>query len=113
MRAVTVTPGVPNSLRLAEGYPEPSIDEGAVLVQALAVGICGTDREIIDGHYGEAPPGAAELVIGHESLGRVLEDPTGSLRPGDLVAGVVRHPDPVPCPNCAVGEWDIDRKSVV
>ncbi|MEV4629138.1 glucose 1-dehydrogenase [Micromonospora sp. NPDC049523] len=107
MRAVTVIPGTPNSLRLVDGYPEPPIDEGAVLVQALAVGICGTDHEIIDGHYGEAPPGSAELVIGHESLGRVIEDPTGSLRPGDLVAGVVRHPDPVPCPNCAVGEWDM------
>ncbi|MFI6758720.1 glucose 1-dehydrogenase [Micromonospora sp. NPDC050417] len=109
MRAVTITPGVPNSLRLADDYPEPPIDEGAVLVEAISVGICGTDREIIDGHYGEAPAGASELVLGHESLGRVLEDPTGSLRPGDLVAGVVRHPDPMPCPNCAVGEWDMCR----
>jgi threonine dehydrogenase-like Zn-dependent dehydrogenase len=96
-------------LRLAEDYPEPPIDEGPVLVEALAVGICGTDHEIIAGHYGEAPPGARELVIGHESLGRVIEDPTGSLRAGDLVAGVVRHPDPVPCPNCAAGEWDMCR----
>lgn len=107
MRAVTVTPGTPNSLRLVDDFPEPPIDEGAVLVEALAVGICGTDHEIIDGHYGEAPPGTQTLVIGHESLGRVIEDPTGALHPGDLVAGVVRHPDPVPCPNCAAGEWDM------
>jgi threonine dehydrogenase-like Zn-dependent dehydrogenase len=107
VRAVTVTPGTPNSLRLVDDFPEPPIDEGAVLVEALAVGICGTDHEIIDGHYGEAPPGTQTLVIGHESLGRVLEDPTGALHPGDLVAGVVRHPDPVPCPNCAAGEWDM------
>lgn len=39
----------------------------------------------------------------------MLEDPTGTLQPGDLVAGIVRHPDPVPCPNCAVGEWDMCR----
>src|SRR5262249_10454167 len=31
------------------------------------------------------------------------------LRPGDLVAGIVRRPDPVPCPSCAVGEWDMCR----
>ena len=28
---------------------------------------------------------------------------------GDLVVGIVRRPDPVPCPNCAVGEWDMCR----
>ncbi|GAA2704632.1 glucose 1-dehydrogenase [Micromonospora olivasterospora] len=109
MRAVTVTPGNPKSLRCAADWPEPATDEGAVLVEALAVGICGTDHEIIAGHYGEAPPGVKDLVLGHESLGRVLEDPSGTLQPGDLVAGIVRHPDPVPCPNCAVGEWDMCR----
>ncbi|WP_434741761.1 glucose 1-dehydrogenase [Micromonospora sp. SH-82] len=109
MRAVTVTPGEPGSLRLVDDHPEPSSDEGAILVQALAVGVCGTDHEIVEGQYGEAPPGERDLVLGHESLGRVLEDPTGTLEPGDLVAGIVRHPDPVPCPNCAVGEWDMCR----
>ncbi|GAB3963994.1 glucose 1-dehydrogenase [Plantactinospora veratri] len=112
MRAITVTPGRANSLRLAEDFPEPSPDEGAVLVESLAVGVCGTDREIIDGEYGEPPPGTTELVLGHESLGRVLEDPSGSLAPGDLVAGIVRHPDPVPCTNCAVGEWDMCRNGL-
>ena len=46
-------------------------------------------------------------MLGHESLGRVLEDPSGRFKKGDLVAGIVRRPDPVPCPNCAVGEWDM------
>ncbi len=109
VRAVTVTPGVADSLRLVEDYPEPTPEEGAILVESLAVGVCGTDNEIIDGHYGEAPPGTDQLVLGHESLGRVLEDPTGTLQPGDLVAAIVRHPDPVPCPNCAVDEWDMCR----
>ena len=31
------------------------------------------------------------------------------LKKGDLVVGIVRRPDPVPCPNCAVGEWDMCR----
>ncbi|MFC0503578.1 glucose 1-dehydrogenase [Micromonospora costi] len=109
MRAVTVTPGVADSLELVEDQPEPAAEEGAILVEALAVGICGTDHEIIAGQYGEAPPGERRLVLGHESLGRVLEDPTGTLQPGDLVVGIVRHPDPVPCTNCAVDEWDMCR----
>ena len=109
VRAVTVTPGTPDSIRLVDDWPEPAPEEGAILVEALAVGICGTDLEIVAGEYGEAPPGQERLVLGHESLGRVLEDPTGTLHPGDLVAGVVRHPDPVPCPNCAVDEWDMCR----
>ncbi|MFI6229038.1 glucose 1-dehydrogenase [Micromonospora echinospora] len=109
MRAITVAPGVADSLRLDDTWPEPDPEEGAILVQALAVGICGTDHEIVAGEYGEVPPGADRLVIGHESLGRVLEDPTGTLHPGDLVAGIVRHPDPVPCANCAVDEWDMCR----
>lgn len=109
MRAVTVVPGKPETLRLAEDFPEPTTDEGAVLVEAIAVGICGTDHEIINEGYGEPPPDSDTLVLGHESLGRVIEDPSGSLHPGDLVAGIVRHPDPVPCVNCAVGEWDMCR----
>ncbi|MDQ2724666.1 MAG: glucose 1-dehydrogenase, partial [Actinomycetota bacterium] len=57
-----------------------------------------------------APPGEQRLVIGHESLGEVLEAPEGSgLAAGDLVVAIVRRPDPVPCPNCAVGEWDMCR----
>jgi threonine dehydrogenase-like Zn-dependent dehydrogenase len=74
------------------------------------VGVCGTDVEIVEGKYGWAPPGRARLVIGHESLGRVLDPgPTGVFQAGDLVAGIVRRPDPVPCSSCAVGEWDMCR----
>jgi threonine dehydrogenase-like Zn-dependent dehydrogenase len=109
VRAITVTPGQKDSLALVDDFPEPSPEEGEVLVEAIAVGVCGTDREIIDAEYGEAPPGADRLALGHESLGRVLEDPSGGLNPGDLVAGIVRQPDPVPCANCAVGEWDMCR----
>jgi len=109
MRALTITPGTKDSLRLVDDAPEPPEEEGPVLVEALAVGVCGTDREIIAADYGEAPPGEEHLILGHESLGRVLEDPTGTFKAGDLVAGIVRHPDPVPCPNCAVGEWDMCR----
>jgi threonine dehydrogenase-like Zn-dependent dehydrogenase len=83
---------------------------GSILVEAIAVGVCGTDVEIVDGAYGWAPRGETRLVLGHESLGRVVDPgPSSALAPGDLVAGIVRRPDPVPCSNCAVGEWDMCR----
>jgi threonine dehydrogenase-like Zn-dependent dehydrogenase len=107
MRARSVAPGAPGSGALTS-LPEAEPGAGEVLVQALAVGVCGTDREILAGEYGEAPPGEPRLVLGHESLGRVLQAPTDSgLEAGGLVVGIVRRPDPVPCPNCAVGEWDM------
>ena len=53
--------------------PEPDAREGSVLVEAVAVGVCGTDVEIAEGKYGWAPPGAKRLVLGHESLGRVVD----------------------------------------
>jgi glucose 1-dehydrogenase len=108
MRAVTVRPGVAGSVRVEE-VPEPDERTGSILVEAVAVGICGTDDEIASGAYGWAPPGRERLILGHESLGRVL-DPGGSgLQAGDLIVGIVRRPDPVPCGNCAVGEWDMCR----
>ena len=109
MKGITVRPMIPGSARFAD-VPEPDERDGSVLVEAIAVGVCGTDVEIVEGKYGWAPPGKAELVLGHESLGRVIDPgPTPLLKKGDLVVGIVRRPDPVPCPNCAVGEWDMCR----
>ena len=109
MRSLTVEPGIPDSLRLEE-FRIPSADRGSVLIRALALGVCGTDREIIAGDYGDAPPGHERLIIGHESLGVVENAPEGSgLHAGEIVVGIVRHPDPEPCANCAVGEWDMCR----
>ena len=109
MKAITVEPLKPGTAKLEE-IPEPDVHQGSVLVEAVAVGVCGTDVEIVEGKYGWAPPGKARLVLGHESLGRVLDPgPSGGLKKGDLVVGIVRRPDPVPCPNCGVGEWDMCR----
>jgi glucose 1-dehydrogenase len=109
VKAVTVVPLQKDSVDLTE-LPEPPLEDGPVLVQTLSIGVCGTDIEIINGDYGWPPPGETRLALGHESLGRVLEAPEGSgLTAGDLVVGIVRRPDPVPCLNCAVGEWDMCR----
>ena len=109
MRAITISPGIANSARLDE-VPEPPQSDGAVLVRTLALGVCATDREILSGAYGSAPPGEPRLVLGHESLGEVEAAPQDcGVAPGDLVVGIVRRPDPEPCIACAAGEWDMCR----
>ncbi len=109
MKAITVEPHKATTANL-EDIPEPDMRGGSVLVEAIAVGVCGTDVEIVEGKYGWAPPGKKRIVLGHESLGRVLDPgPVSGLKKGDLVVGIVRRPDPAPCPNCAVGEWDMCR----
>src|SRR5262245_65868586 len=101
MKAITVEPMKLESARLEE-VPEPEARDGSVLVEAIAVGVCGTDVEIAEGKYGWAPPGRTRLVLGHESLGRVVDPgPSGGFSAGDLVVGIVRRPDPVPRPHCA------------
>src|SRR4028119_596364 len=97
MKAVAVFPGKPKSIHLAD-LPEPSVEDvpggRGVLVEVLRVGVDGTDKEINDAAYGDAPGGYDFLVTGHESFGRVLE--VGSnvrgLKPGDYVVATVRRP---------------------
>ncbi len=109
MRAISVSPGIPDSAQLRD-VPEPPLSDGQVLAETLAIGVCGTDVEIVSGAYGWAAPGRDHLILGHESVARVIEAPAEcGLRPGDLVVGIVRRPDPVPCDYCAAGEWDMCR----
>jgi len=112
MIACSVQAGVADSLALIDA-PEPSPSAGALLVKTLAIGVCGTDHEIIAGHYGRPVAGQTDLIIGHESVGQVIDaPPTTNFRAGDLLCGIVRRPDPVPCRNCANGEWDMCRNGL-
>jgi len=112
MRAITVHPKTRGSARL-DDVADPPLEAGALLVRTLALGICGTDREIVGGEYGAAPAGEERLILGHESLGVVLEAPPEcGFAPGDHIVGIVRSPDPVPCPACAGGEWDMCRNGL-
>ena len=107
MRAITIVPSIPHSAQLSE-VPEPPEGDGTMLVRALALGVCGTDREIVAGEHGAPVPGRERLILGHESLGVVEQAPADcGFVPGDHVVGIVRMPDPVPCPACAAGEWDM------
>ncbi|HEX2313033.1 MAG TPA: glucose 1-dehydrogenase [Thermomonospora sp.] len=111
MKAITVRPGAGlEEIRVGE-VAEPPPEDGEVLVEGRLLGICGTDGDIVFEHgHGVASPGRDRLLIGHESLGTVLEAPLGSgLNEGDLVVGMVRRPDPVPCEPCARGEQDFCR----
>jgi threonine dehydrogenase-like Zn-dependent dehydrogenase len=107
MRAITVIPGDEGSAELTE-LPDPEAKDGELLVEPVRLGVCGTDREILDGVHGEPPEGQERLVLGHELLGRVKHG-GGDIEEGQLVAGIVRRPDPVPCACCAKGEWDMCR----
>jgi threonine dehydrogenase-like Zn-dependent dehydrogenase len=97
MKGIAVLPGKPDSVHLVD-LPERRVDdipEGrGVLVEALHVGLDGTDAEINAAEYGEAPEGYDFLVIGHESFGRVLEAGPNvrKIKPGDYVTTTVRRP---------------------
>ena len=78
-------------------------------LRVLEVGICGTDKEICAFEYGTPPEGSEYLVIGHESLGEVVEVGAAvkRVKPGDLVVPMVRRPCPhQECLACREGRQD-------
>ena len=93
MRAVAVVPAT-GMLRLVDRPEAPVLGPTETRVRVLDVGVCGTDREIACAHYGTPPVGRAELIMGHEALGQVVEigARVAKLRPGDLVVPTVRRP---------------------
>jgi threonine dehydrogenase-like Zn-dependent dehydrogenase len=112
MKALSVKPGDPASLGI-DDVPLPGTLDGSILARTLAIGICGTDLEIINEGYGEPPEGQERLILGHESLGEVVEAPPESgFLPGQLVVGMVRRPDPEPCIHCSRGEVDMCRNGL-
>jgi threonine dehydrogenase-like Zn-dependent dehydrogenase len=108
MNAVTVTPHT-KEVTLRD-IPEPVLTTPTdVKLRILDVGVCGTDREICRFDYGTPPDGSDHLVIGHESVGQVVEVGAGvtTLRPGDVVIPMVRRPCPhVTCTACRAGRQD-------
>jgi threonine dehydrogenase-like Zn-dependent dehydrogenase len=90
-----VAPGIGNSARL-EDVAEPALSDGGLLVRTVALGVCGTDRDIIAGEYGTAPPGERRLILGHESLGRGELAPQPGLVAGHPIVGT-SPAGPMPC----------------
>jgi threonine dehydrogenase-like Zn-dependent dehydrogenase len=108
LKAVAVLPGKHASLHVRDDVPDPHPAPGDVLVRVLQAGVCGTDVEIHEGLYGEAPPESPFLILGHENLGVVEQAPHDSgLAPGDLVVSTVRRPCPEACRPCCSDENDM------
>ncbi len=106
MKALAVTPGVRNSIRLQEVQaPEPGPSQA--LLKVVKIGIDRTDLDINDGLYGVAPLGSDYLIAGHECMATIEELPDGAtgLSNGDLVVPTVRRPNG--CFNCSAGESDM------
>lgn len=74
MRALVYTG--PGSLEL-RAVPEPTPDEGDVLVEVAACGICGSDMHAYHGHDERRP---APLVLGHEAAGTIIQGPHAGTR---------------------------------
>jgi threonine dehydrogenase-like Zn-dependent dehydrogenase len=95
MRAIAVTPGK-KTVGIID-QPEPKIDAPTeVKLRMIEAGVCGTDREICTFEYGTPPRGSDHLIIGHESLGQVVEigAKVTRVKVGDLVVPMVRRPCP-------------------
>jgi threonine dehydrogenase-like Zn-dependent dehydrogenase len=108
MKAIAVFPGK-REIRLVD-HPEPKISTPTdVKLRILEVGVCGTDKEICAFEYGTPPDGSEYLVIGHESLGEVVEvgNRVSRVKIGDLVVPMVRRPCPHDtCLACRSGRQD-------
>lgn len=113
MRAVAVFPER-RQVGLID-HPEPRIfSPEEVKIRVLEVGVCGTDKEICAFEYGTSPKGSDYFVLGHESLGEVVETGPGvqGLSRGDLVVGIVRHPcASTACEACRAGHQDFCETS--
>jgi threonine dehydrogenase-like Zn-dependent dehydrogenase len=108
MRGIAVVPGT-QEVRLIEQEAPPVAVPTHVKLRMLDVGVCGTDREICAFHYGTPPEGTEHLVIGHESLGEVVEVGAAvtRLKRGDLVVPMVRRPCAhEDCAACRAGRQD-------
>ena len=95
MKAIAVTPTAKQIGVINQAEPNLSSPTD-VKLRMIEAGVCGTDREICAFEYGTPPAGMEHLVIGHESLGEVVEvgAKVTRVKVGDLVVPMVRRPCP-------------------
>jgi glucose 1-dehydrogenase len=108
MKAVAVNPSQREVRLIDQPSPQLAADD-QLLIRSLEVGICGTDREICSFVYGTPPEGSEYLVLGHESIGEIVEvgASVAGFRPGDLVVPTVRRACPhQACHPCRSGRQD-------
>lgn len=97
----------PGSVELRE-YPLPQVERGALLVEVLAAGVCGSE---IHQYSGRHP--MTRLALGHEFVGRIIDASTrpidsagGSLRAGDRVTATYFQTC-LRCAACARGDFGL------
>lgn len=88
--------------------PKPEIAHpNEALLRMVQVGVCGTDKDIIEKSLVDSPQNEDRLILGHEGLAEVIE--TGpsvkGLVKGDHVAIIPRHGCNI-CPPCKTGRSD-------
>lgn len=92
MKAIAIKPKTTDVLIIDQEEPKVTAPE-QVKLKVLQVGICGTDREEVEGGRADAPPGHGHLVIGHEMFGQVVEvgSKVKNAKPGDYGLFTVRR----------------------
>jgi threonine dehydrogenase-like Zn-dependent dehydrogenase len=107
MKAIAITPGKGNVELITVQEPVISAPD-EVKMEVLEVGICGTDREEVEGGRADAPAGENRLIIGHEMLGRVVDAGSNrkKVKPGDYALFMVRRPCNH-CGPCKAGRSDM------
>jgi glucose 1-dehydrogenase len=95
MKSIAVVPRIKEVHIINQAEPQVSSPTD-VKLRMLEAGVCGTDKEICAFQYGTPPAGSEQLVIGHESLGEVVEvgPKVTRVKIGDLVVPMVRRPCP-------------------
>ncbi len=89
--------------------PEPQLEPGTVLLAPGAVGICGTDLQILHGRFiGYVPP----VVMGHEFAGVIdsVGAGVGGLSPGDRVVSETHAYVCGECVYCRSGIYNLCPK---
>lgn len=81
MKALVYTK--PLEVQLLE-QPDPLLQEGEVVLQIEAVGICGSDMHAYHGHDPRRKPG---LVLGHEFCGKIVQSAAPGFAIGQRVTG--------------------------
>lgn len=100
-----------NARRPAEfDVAEPRLDNpGDALLRVHEVGVCATDRELLEFRFGQPPDGEHCLALGHEALAQVVEcgSDAAGLKPGDWVVPMIRRSCAPACIACARGRRDL------
>ena len=93
-----------------ETLPDPAPEQGEVLVQVEATGICGSD---LHGYHAENPKSLSPRTAGHELTGQVIALGSGDVKQkiGDRVAIEPTIPCNE-CPECFSGNYNICSKLV-